>query len=79
MCFLEKLREKTQDKVRKECLKKIKLNLIVFNLYCDEIRAQNEIFQRTGEAELLVEDDWWILVKLLFAVSDARHAIICYG
>ena len=50
----------------------------MFNLYCDEIRTQNEIFWRTDEAELLIEDDWQILMKLLFAVSDAKHAIICY-
>ena len=38
--FLEELREKTQDKIRKECLKKMKLNLIMFNLYCDKIKTQ---------------------------------------
>ena len=57
MCFLEELREKTQDKIRKKCLKKMRLNLIMFNFYCDEIKTQNEIFQKTDEAELLIEDD----------------------
>ena len=35
----------------------MRLNLTVFNLYCDEIRAQNEIFQKTDEAELLIRND----------------------
>ena len=55
--FLKKLREKTQDKIRKKCLKKMRLNLIMFNLYYDEIRIQNEIFQKTDEAKLLIRND----------------------
>ena len=58
MCFLEKLREKTQDKVRKECLKKMRLNLTVFNFYCDEIRTQKwDISENSDEAELLMRAD----------------------
>ena len=61
-CFLEKLREKMWDKVRKECLKKMRLNLTVFNLYCDEIRAQKwDILKNSDEAELLMRaglNDW---------------------
>ena len=57
MHFLEKLREKIQDKIRKECLKKMRLNLIVFNFYYDEIRTQNKIFQKTDETEFLIKND----------------------
>src|SRR6266508_1083425 len=36
----------------------MKLNLIMFNLYYNEIRAQNKIFQKTDEAELLIRLGW---------------------